>query len=246
MPNTELLLHAQLKSFRYKVARAMRLVERALAQMPAPYVAFSGGKDSTVTLDLVRRIAPDTPAQYGHEQWILPETEELIRRTPNVVQTALPDRHSEWYTVWDDPSDVPPGVIYVDRDIYTEFNYARELLGFDGCFLGLRKEENSYRYLHLKRRGPLFHCERHGMLECCPIHDWTVMDVWAYIYSRDLDYNRAYDRLSEIGVPLERQRIGPLSQWKALGYGQIAILKRGWPDLWNRFAAAFPEASGYT
>jgi hypothetical protein len=28
--------------------------------------------------------------------------------------------------------------------------------------------------------------------------------------------------------------------------GQLAILKRGWPALYNRFAAAHPEAASYT
>ena len=84
------------------------------------------------------------------------------------------------------------------------------------------------------------------MWHCNPIHDWTWRDVWAYIVSQGLGYNRAYDRLEEMGIEPERQRIGPLAVERALGYGQVAILKRGWPELYNRFVAAHPEASQYT
>ena len=51
--------------------------------------------------------------------------------------------------------------------------------------------------------------------------------------------------MSEIGVPLEQQRIGPLAVDSVLGYGQLAILKRGWPDVFNRYAARHPEARNY-
>ena len=69
--------------------------------------------------------------------------------------------------------------------------------------------------------------------------------MWAYIVSTDLDYNKAYDRLEQLGVDPEHQRIGPLATKSVLRYGQLAILKRGWPDLFNRFAAAHPEALNY-
>lgn len=236
-------LHAKLNSYKRKVDLAKELIYRALEQMPNPYIAFSGGKDSTVVLDLVRSINADVVAQYGHEQWVLPETEQFIKSKQNLVMTALPDRHSEWFTVWDNPDDVPPGVIYVDRNLYTEFDYAKKLLGFDGCFLGLRSEENSYRRLHLGLRGPLFYCKKHGMIECNPIHNWSVMDVWAYITNQKIDYNGVYDVLSRLQIELKYQRVGPVSQWRALKCGQIAILKKGWPDFYNKFELAYPQAS---
>ncbi len=72
-----------------------------------------------------------------------------------------------------------------------------------------------------------------------------MRDVWAYIVSNNVSYNAAYDRLAEIGVPLAQQRIGPLAVERVLGYGQIALLKRGWPELWNRYAERYPEVRAY-
>ena len=83
------------------------------------------------------------------------------------------------------------------------------------------------------------------MWQCNPIAHWTVMDVWAYIHIHAIAYNKAYDILTALRVPLDEQRIGALAQRTVLGYGQLEILKRGWPDLFNRFAARFPEARAY-
>lgn len=102
------LLHGRLRMHKRRVHRARRIIEQALVEMQSPSVAFSGGKDSTVVLHLVRSIAPDTPAHYGHEEWVLPETAALIEATPNVVKTALPDRHAEWFAVQATPSPLMP------------------------------------------------------------------------------------------------------------------------------------------
>lgn len=241
------LAHARTPRYEGRVQSARALVAQMLACCERPWVAFSGGKDSTVVLHLVRSLAPDTPAHYGHEQWVLPETEALIAATPDVTQTALPDRHAEWFDVWQDPAEVPEGVTYIDpTQGLDEWNYGHALLGADGMFLGLRAEENSDRRMFLLRRGPLFYCHRHGLWECNPLYNWTVHDVWAYIADRQVPYNAAYDRLGEMGVPLQYQRIGPLAQGRVLAFGgQMSKLKIGWPELFNRFAAVYPEALDY-
>ena len=49
------------------------------------YVAFSGGKDSTVLLDIVRRIYPDVPAVFCDTGLEFPEIRDFIKQHDNVV-----------------------------------------------------------------------------------------------------------------------------------------------------------------
>ena len=48
------------------------------------YVSFSGGKDSTVLLDLVRSIYPEVPAVFFDTGLEFPELREFVLNTPNV------------------------------------------------------------------------------------------------------------------------------------------------------------------
>lgn len=229
------LLHARTKIFHIRLESARIIVEKALDLDLRPYVSFSGGKDSTVVFNLVLEQKPDIVGVWSDDEWFLPETLEYVRRMQalcNIHQIRTQTRHAEWFASAGEWLDLP--------------HYAKKQLRCNLTFLGLRQEENSQRKLHLRKFGPLFFAENDDCWHCNPIHNWSVMDVWAFIYSNGLDYNRAYDRLTEIGIPLERQRIGPLAVERVLGYGQLAILKRGWPDLFNRFAEKYPEARGYT
>lgn len=49
------------------------------------YVSFSGGKDSTVLLDLARRIYPDIPAVFIDTGLEYPELREFVKSISNVV-----------------------------------------------------------------------------------------------------------------------------------------------------------------
>lgn len=49
------------------------------------YVSFSGGKDSTVLLDLVRNIYPKVPAVFFDTGLEFPELREFVSSTPNVI-----------------------------------------------------------------------------------------------------------------------------------------------------------------
>ncbi len=49
------------------------------------YVAFSGGKDSTVLLDLVRSIYPEVPAVFCDTGLEFPEIRDFVKMVENVV-----------------------------------------------------------------------------------------------------------------------------------------------------------------
>jgi 3'-phosphoadenosine 5'-phosphosulfate sulfotransferase (PAPS reductase)/FAD synthetase len=227
-------MHAKTPGYIHRLDRARAIIRDAMALNFLPYVAFSGGKDSTAVMALVREQYLTVPAVWSDDEWYLPETDEYMAR---IKATGIDLRHirtNAWHTDWlqvaGDWSGIPQ---YAARQ------------GWALCFLGLRQEESAKRRVHLRKYGPLFFAASDDFWHGNPVHDWSWRDVWAYIVSQGLDYNRAYDVLESLGVPPEHQRIGPLAVERALGYGQLTILKRGWPDLFNRFAAAHPEARAY-
>lgn len=235
MRNEIALLHSKSKIFAIRVEQARQIIKNALQKIKSPYVAFSGGKDSTVVYSLVREYISDISAIWSDDEWFLPETFEYIQRLQqsglNVQQIRTNAIHTEWFRVKGDWDGIP--------------DYAR-CHNFDGVFLGLRQEESAIRRVHLRTLGSLFYAKKDGFWHCNPIHNWTWQDVWAYILSKGIDYNKAYDKLEEMGIDPKHQRIGPFAVERVLGHGQIVILKRGWIDLYNQFAAEHPEVKIYT
>ena len=51
------------------------------------YVAFSGGKDSTVLLHIVREVYPDVPAIFSNTGLEYPEVVQFVKKTENVIWT---------------------------------------------------------------------------------------------------------------------------------------------------------------
>lgn len=227
-------LHARTAEFRRKVEQAERIVGEWVEAAGPVAVAFSGGKDSTALLHLVRQRQPEAPAVFADDEWHLPETEALLAETPGLVRIVRRLYHCEWFTAWVDV-DGPEGG--------SKNRWALEN-DYAGMGIGLRADENARRRTHLRALGTCFRTKQ-GLWQCYPLAWWSWRDVWAYIVSRDVPYNRAYDVLERIGVEPERQRIGPFATERALGYGQLAILKRGWPALFNEFAERYPHARAY-
>ena len=81
-------------------------------------VSFSGGKDSTVLLDLARRVAPDIQAVYADTGLEYPEIRSFVRTVPNVswVRPELPfSRVIEQY-----------GYPVVSKEVARRIYYARK------------------------------------------------------------------------------------------------------------------------
>lgn len=243
--NQVALFHTKSKAFRLRLEKSKEIISQALSRLALPYVAFSGGKDSSVLLHLVREQSPNTRAIFIDDEWNLPETIDLIQRTNNCDRVAMTIPHTEWFTSFAQPKELPDGVIWSDASPRENIvAYAREQ-GHDGAFIGLRAEESAKRRIMLRTNGVFYFAKNHEMWQAYPLAWWTWRDVWAYILSKGVDYNKAYDKLEEMGIEPKNQRVGPLAVERVLGRGQIVILKRGWFDLYNRFAAEHPEVRSY-
>ena len=62
-----------------------RIIEWYTKNNGQVYVSFSGGKDSTVLLDLVRRIYPDIPAVFVDTGLEYPENRDFVKTVDNVT-----------------------------------------------------------------------------------------------------------------------------------------------------------------
>lgn len=62
-----------------------RIMEWYMRNDGQVYVSFSGGKDSTVLLDIVRKIYPDVPAVFVDTGLEYPEIRDFVKTVPNVI-----------------------------------------------------------------------------------------------------------------------------------------------------------------
>ena len=208
---------------------AYRLIERGLAAGGRQYVAFSGGKDSLVVSHLVRQVAPDIEHLYSDDEALFPEhvsyIEEMRERLPlRIVQGGGP--HAGWHYPWREKPYWREWPDYMEsvEGGFSSRTHARRL-GYTLAYRGLRAQESRGRASRLAdTQGD---GQRGGVRVIDPVHDWTVENVWDYISTHDLPYCTVYDRMAEIGIPIRRQRVGPLAR------AQGDILLRGWPSLYR-------------
>jgi 3'-phosphoadenosine 5'-phosphosulfate sulfotransferase (PAPS reductase)/FAD synthetase len=225
----ECSLWAKRWAFRQKVEKAQKLVDEFI-QGNRVYVAFSGGKDSSVILDMARYVDKNIVGVFGDDEWNFPETLELVNSIDNIITVKSKRKHTDWFE-----SYTEGGV----RDVIAHIIGS----GYNGCILGLRAEESAYRKKYLRAYGMMYQSKR--QIQCNPIAWWGIRDVWAYIFSRDVNYNKAYEKYTVHNVPFKYQRIGPFANEKVLGYGQLAKLRLGWPTLFQKFADKYPQVWQY-
>lgn len=242
-------LHARSTRFAWKVSSAQNAIGHAIDTIEPWYVAFSGGKDSTVLLDMVLNVEPDVVIMWGDDGWDYPETLQFlsdtearygfklirVRNRGNIAGFARWAGHEDW-------QGSNPGPWDYECNSFDDHSRLVLNLGFRGVFLGLRQEESVHRRMWLRKSGKIYFVRRERLWHACPLSNWTVDDIWAYIVAEKLPYNPVYDRLEALGVEPKYQRVGPLTAW---GLDRYAVFKRGWPDLFNCFAAEFPEARRY-
>jgi len=248
-------LWAKTKGFARQVRQARATANKGLEVMSAPYISMSFGKDSTVLVHLLKEMKPDLPIMhvrlgYG-DGW--PDTER--------VKQSLIDRFAYEFielpglSIIDVYRDV--GLYVQDEETSKETRSAQRAFGkslgdildreahkrgFDGAFMGLRKEESDNRARLFSMRGSLYFAKTRQLWACHPLAYWSARDVWAYIVAYDLPYNELYD-LDPQGR--ERARLGAMFGTRSARYGRLKFLQMMYPDFFNHFAAEFPEIRCY-
>lgn len=224
------MIRYRLPAMRRRIDRARDEIAEALRAIPNPYVAFSGGKDSLVTLALVREQQPDIAVIWSDDELEYPEQPGYITGLArdwglNLTVTLGYALHGGWFWPWRDAPfwrEPLPGAVAVGERLETW----APAHGYGGTILGLRRQESARRRTYMRVRGTLHDTVATGW-RCNPIADWSVGDVWALIAGWDLPVNPVYDRLAAAGIERQMQRVGPLP----LSPGWV--LRAAYPQLWR-------------
>ena len=168
------------------------------------YVAFSGGKDSVVALDIVQRTLPheDFMVLFGNTHMEFPDTYELVERVKaDCIREGIRFYQAEskllpqnTWSCFGPPSTSNRWCCSVHKTS-PQINLLREITGkrdFTGmAFTGVRAEESLARSTY----DTVSNGQKHsGQMSCHTILDWTSAELYCYIYARHLHLNEAYKK----------------------------------------------------
>ena len=166
----------------------------------AAFVSFSGGKDSTVVSDLVRKATgnPSIIHIFGNTTLEFPQTYEYVerfratnKRTPmlraenreqnffNLCETfGPPSRTLRWCcTIFKTG--------FIGEKIKKTFSGRKTVL----TFYGIRRSESASRNTYERSSDGKKITQQ---LVASPIIDWMDYDIWLYLLTTGIDFNEAY------------------------------------------------------
>lgn len=190
---------ARLNSITYEAIEYIRYIARDRNESEM-FVSFSGGKDSTVTSDLVLNslFGKKIIHIYGDTTLEYPTSEKYIKRFrsthPSVPLLIAKNKDQDFNNLCEVIG--PPARMMrwcctvfktgaITKKIDSTFKNVRQLITFQGIRRGESVARNKY-----DRESNDSKIKKQIAVE--PIIDWLDFDVWLYILSNNIDFNDAY------------------------------------------------------
>lgn len=168
------------------------------------YVAFSGGKDSVVALDLVQRALPHNcfKVLFGNTGMEFPDTYETVEKIKQIcaeekiefLQAKSKLKPENTWQIFGPPAVTIRWCCSVHKTT-PQIMQLREVLqkpDFTGmAFTGVRGDES----LSRSEYDAISYGGKHsGQYSCHPILEWNTAELFLYIYENGLTFNNAYKK----------------------------------------------------
>ena len=191
--------------------RTKELYDNDIKKADIAYIAFSGGKDSIVLLDICHRVLPlSVPVIFSDTDMELPDTYKIwseiqtryserdfaaakaeVSALENWRRFAPPSRTIRWCC---SVHKSTPALMFL-KDKLHKSNISAI------AFVGVRSEESHSRSFY--EDSPEKSVKNASQLNRMPILDWGSHELWLYIFANDLLINAAYKKgLTRVGCLL--------------------------------------------
>jgi len=230
-------IHAKSDSFARNLEFAKNGIEATLKIAPRCYVGISFGKQSICMAHLVQSIRSDIPMFFlaSTETWALYDYAEVIedycsRFSPNltIVQTDRLSGAKDWKGARDAG----------DQDLQNMCKRGK----WDGWFWGLSVDESKARKITIKKGvaqnsgHPSIYRYSDGKHRCCPIMNWGIKDLAAYISLHDLrvlNIYRKYGLTQRTTARITKKMVGNdgMALARQTSGGQLRKLMNEFPEV---------------
>jgi phosphoadenosine phosphosulfate reductase len=186
------------------VKKILAIYEKYQGRIDLFHIAFSGGKDSLVLLDLVKKALPKGSfvVVFGDTGMEFPDTYDIIEKVqqecereeiPFYVAKSHLDPKESW-KLFGPPSRVLRWCCSVHKSApqilkMRQITGKKSYVGLD--FVGIRAAESAnrskYNYENYGRK-------QKGQYSHNSILEWTSAEVWLHIYANDIEINEAYKK----------------------------------------------------
>lgn len=235
-------LYAKLRQRQYRLDFALDGIASMHEIASVAYASISFGKQSICLAHMLYQMMPDLP-MYFLASW----ESSLIHNFDEVIESFIERWPINLTVVYADNVSDNPGFDWKEtrdlgqHDLQNMCNRA----DWDGWYWGLAKEESKGREHTLSWRWkgqphPTIFRYSDGKLRCCPLMEWELLDIAAYIQEYDLP---VLDLYRKQGLQM---RTTARATRDMVEFGGVARLRHIGIEGFNKLAARFPELRKYT
>lgn len=187
------LIELNKKELLYLEQKAKKLILDSIEKYKEyePICLTSGGKDSIVTMNLLREVIPESLAIFNNTSLDCADTYKYIKKQSNIMTTNPKEGFYQWQKRL---QFVPTRFAracctkFKEGELVNQYSHDKKCL----FFMGMRNEESAGRSEYGDEwKNSIWSDNWQGIL---PVREWTEVGIWLYILMKNIDINAKYKK----------------------------------------------------